>query len=289
MSGALAWGCRLPGIRLGAPARWKRLRGRLGPGIPQTASLPEVERERTAVVGAARHHRENRGLFDQHPHAETLFMTGSAKGFRETAHPFLDVAREGPVHVPVDPRRPRYDTVFHSNDGILGNAREIRVELPRRVAPLSRDGRGVMASGRRAARRASADPSPRSCPPGFRDRPNVIRVKGSSGRPDGPSSSCSPRRGTLGLHMVGPEDVLRKTTGAATPHRRGPGRLPRSRSAAPYPTQRRDRVFCHTSRCRRFVATCTSHGRDTRPARSVLIAQGGAAAVTSRDSGQQGG
>ncbi|MCX5399290.1 hypothetical protein [Streptomyces sp. NBC_00102] len=111
-----------------APARWKGLRRRLGPGLPQTASLPEVEREQTAVAGAARHHRENHDLFHQHLHAETLFMTGSAKVFRETARHFLDVAREGPVYVPTHPRRPCYETVFHSNDGILGNAREIRVE-----------------------------------------------------------------------------------------------------------------------------------------------------------------
>lgn len=72
--------------------------------------------------------QENRDLFHQHLRAETLFMTGSTKVFRETARHFLDVARNGPGYVPVHPSYPRFCTELHSNDGILGDAREIRIE-----------------------------------------------------------------------------------------------------------------------------------------------------------------
>ncbi|WP_377273204.1 hypothetical protein [Peterkaempfera sp. SMS 1(5)a] len=112
-----------------APSKWKEIRGRLGPGRPQTVTLPAPGDTDEAVIDyEARHYRENRDLFHQHLHAETLFMTGSAKVFRETAQHFLDVARDGPCHVPVHPSYPYFCTELHSNDGILGDAREIRME-----------------------------------------------------------------------------------------------------------------------------------------------------------------
>jgi hypothetical protein len=103
-----------------APARWKELRTRLGPGRPHIAELPPARPE---IDFAARHYRENRDLFHQHVHAETLFMTGSARLFTETAGHFLDVAQHGPTG---DDQH--YCTRFHSNDGILGNARELHIE-----------------------------------------------------------------------------------------------------------------------------------------------------------------
>lgn len=79
-------------------------------------------------------------------------------------------------------------------------------------------------------------------------------------RPRG--NGCSARRRRGGRAGAGRRDRVRsddgvphtfakltRTTGAATPHRRGPGRLPRSRMATPYSSQRRDCVFCHTARC----------------------------------------
>ncbi|KQX13375.1 hypothetical protein ASC82_12455 [Streptomyces sp. Root431] len=112
-----------------APSRWKELRGRLGPGRPQTVSLPEAKDDDLAGTDyAGRHYRENRDLFHQHLHADTLFMTGSAKVFRETAQHFLDVAREGPVYTQVHPRYPHYCAELHSTDGTLGNAREMHIE-----------------------------------------------------------------------------------------------------------------------------------------------------------------
>ena len=63
-----------------APARWKQVRGQLDRGRPQTVSLPAAEHAGEPEIDyAARHYRENRDLFHQHLHAETLFMTGSAK------------------------------------------------------------------------------------------------------------------------------------------------------------------------------------------------------------------
>jgi hypothetical protein len=112
-----------------APARWKQVRGQLDRGRPQTVSLPEAEHAgETEIDYAARHYRENRDLFHQHLHAETLFMTGSAKVFRETAPHFLDVAQHGPGYVPFHPRYPNFCTELHTNDGILGDAREIHIE-----------------------------------------------------------------------------------------------------------------------------------------------------------------
>ncbi|MFE0460470.1 hypothetical protein ACFW1A_14605 [Kitasatospora sp. NPDC058965] len=107
-----------------APSRWKELRGRLGPGRPRTLSLPQPP-EPAAVDHAARHHRENRDLFHQHLHAETLFLTGSAKLFRETAHHFPDLARRGPGRAPAGSGHPHVCAELHSNDGVLGNAREM--------------------------------------------------------------------------------------------------------------------------------------------------------------------
>jgi hypothetical protein len=103
-----------------APSRWKELRGKLDAGRPTTAGLPEAARPAPDFLH--RHHRENRDLFHQHLHAETLFMTGSAKVFRDTAKRFLDVARHGP-----GAPSPYYER-FHIYDGVLGNAREITVE-----------------------------------------------------------------------------------------------------------------------------------------------------------------
>ncbi|WP_310727883.1 hypothetical protein [Streptomyces sp. N2A] len=112
-----------------AASRWKKVRGRLGAGRLQTVSLPEAEHgDRTDSDYAARHYQENRDLFHQHLQAETLFMTGSAKVFRETARHFHDVARNGPNYVPVHPSYPHFCTELHSNDGTLGNAREIHIE-----------------------------------------------------------------------------------------------------------------------------------------------------------------
>lgn len=82
-----------------------------------------------------RHHAENRDLFHQHLHADTLFMTGSAKLFRETARHFFDIALYGPGHVARSGGYAHYCTEFHSLDGILGNAREVHIEYRGRWDP----------------------------------------------------------------------------------------------------------------------------------------------------------
>ncbi|MER5635479.1 hypothetical protein ABT095_00795 [Kitasatospora sp. NPDC002227] len=111
-----------------APARWKELRARLGPGRPRTVTLqapPAVD----SIDFEARHHRENRDVFHQHLHAETLFMTGSAKLFRETARHFLDLAQDGPGHAAAHPSSSHFCTEFHGTDGTLApTARQLHIE-----------------------------------------------------------------------------------------------------------------------------------------------------------------
>ncbi|MET7998700.1 hypothetical protein ABZU76_48330 [Amycolatopsis sp. NPDC005232] len=104
------------------------MRQRLSPGRPQTATLPEADHaDEMSIDYAARHYRDNHDKFHQHLHAETLFMTGSAKVFRETAGRFLDIARQGPAFV-ATPNYPHYCTELHVGDGILAHARELHIE-----------------------------------------------------------------------------------------------------------------------------------------------------------------
>ncbi|MFD7259241.1 hypothetical protein [Streptomyces sp. NPDC059874] len=84
-----------------APSRWKELRGRLGAGRRRSVTVSTAQPE---IDHAALHHAENRDLFHQHVHAETLFVTGSAKAFRETAGLFHDVAANGPGPGPAGDR-----------------------------------------------------------------------------------------------------------------------------------------------------------------------------------------
>lgn len=112
-----------------APARWKQVRQRLSPGRPQTATLPEADHiDEMAIDYAARRYRENRDRFHQHLHAETLFMTGSAKVFRETAGHFLDIARQGPGFVSAHPSGLPFYTRLRVSDGIAAHAREFHIE-----------------------------------------------------------------------------------------------------------------------------------------------------------------
>lgn len=112
-----------------APSRWKEVRARLGPGRRRTVELPGTDRAAGDAVGdESRHYKENRDLFHQHLHAETLFMTGSAKLFRETAPRFRDLGRRGPGFVPGHPSHSHCCTELHSTEGILGNAREMHIE-----------------------------------------------------------------------------------------------------------------------------------------------------------------
>ncbi|MCU7826178.1 hypothetical protein [Kitasatospora sp. DSM 101779] len=114
------------------PSRWKELRARLGAGAPGTAHLPEAERTAAgAATGAApeqRHYREFRDRFHQQVAAGTLFMTGSARAFRETADRFLDVARNGPAHPQAHPAYRHYCVEIHYLEGILADGRGLHLE-----------------------------------------------------------------------------------------------------------------------------------------------------------------
>ncbi|MFI0257762.1 hypothetical protein ACH4OW_01775 [Streptomyces sp. NPDC017056] len=109
-----------------APSRWKDVRRRLPPGRPRTITLPDAPlTDEPETDPGTRHHRENRDRFHQHLHAETLFMTGSAKLFKETTNRFSALAQ----HTPTPPTT-HHCTAFHSTDGTLTpTAREIHIEL----------------------------------------------------------------------------------------------------------------------------------------------------------------
>ncbi|MYS09665.1 hypothetical protein GTW71_25260 [Streptomyces sp. SID6041] len=112
-----------------APSRWKELRGRLDRGRPQSVTLPSTgDSDESGIDHEARHYSENRDLFHQHLHAETLFMTGSAAVFRDTAPHFHDVARNGPRRTLARPGDSPFCSTLHANAGILGNAREMHLQ-----------------------------------------------------------------------------------------------------------------------------------------------------------------
>ncbi|MBT2452105.1 hypothetical protein J7F03_34625 [Streptomyces sp. ISL-43] len=103
-----------------APSRWKELRARLGPGRPQTADLPGPASADPAVdPWPERHHKENRDRFHQRVHAGTLFMTGSAKLFADTAWLFADIAHRGPGYVLAHPDHQHYCTRLRPGNGVL--------------------------------------------------------------------------------------------------------------------------------------------------------------------------
>ncbi|WP_441250754.1 hypothetical protein [Kitasatospora sp. McL0602] len=105
-----------------APARWRELRRRLGPGRPQRLTLPEPDGTPADLPG--RHHRGHRDVFHQHLAAETLFLTGSAPVFRATTHHFVDVARNGPGH----PGPSHYCAQLYADSGVLApGARELHL------------------------------------------------------------------------------------------------------------------------------------------------------------------
>ncbi|MGW6706630.1 hypothetical protein ACWGDE_17290 [Streptomyces sp. NPDC054956] len=107
-----------------APSRWKELRSRLGPGRAQTADLPGPAAP--ADLGGdrrpERRHKENRDRFHQHIHSRTLFMTGSAKLFADTAWLFADVAHQGPAFVYAHPGHLHYCTTLSNCDDAVGDA-----------------------------------------------------------------------------------------------------------------------------------------------------------------------
>ncbi|WP_405676076.1 hypothetical protein OG292_14200 [Streptomyces sp. NBC_01511] len=84
------------------PSRWKELRARMragnAPREVRTASLPEGElpADTPEIEYAAPSDPANRNLLHQHVHAETLFLTGGAAAFRESAPHIFAVTKEGP-------------------------------------------------------------------------------------------------------------------------------------------------------------------------------------------------
>ncbi|MCJ0872941.1 hypothetical protein [Streptomyces sp. AP-93] len=111
-----------------APSRWKELRARLGPGRPQTADLPGPTSCAPGVdPWPERRHRENRDRFHQHVNAGTLFMTGSAKLFADTAWLFADVAHQGSGYVYAHPDHRHYCATLGHYDNTIGAGSGIHI------------------------------------------------------------------------------------------------------------------------------------------------------------------
>ncbi|MFJ7268673.1 hypothetical protein ACIQV3_18850 [Streptomyces sp. NPDC099050] len=111
-----------------APSRWKELRARLGPGRPQTADLPGPASSAPVVdPWPERRHAENRDRFHQHVHAGTLFMTGSAKLFADTARFFADVAHQGPGYVFAHPDHRHYCATLGAYDNTVSAGSGIHI------------------------------------------------------------------------------------------------------------------------------------------------------------------
>ncbi|MFE3627612.1 hypothetical protein [Streptomyces goshikiensis] len=111
-----------------APSRWKELRARLGAGRAHTVVMPGPDPD-AEIDGTAPHHREDRDVFRQHVHSETLFMTGSARTFRDGAALFADLARHGPHQVLAHPGT-HYCRRLFSDSG-----REVHIEYAAPSAP----------------------------------------------------------------------------------------------------------------------------------------------------------
>ncbi|SDX05579.1 hypothetical protein SAMN05216215_100766 [Saccharopolyspora shandongensis] len=121
---------------------WPRLRSALGPARPHTVRIPSTDMPDPDTIDyMARHRRENADLLHERIHADTLFLTGSAPVFRETADRFLDIAFRAPGSAPGEETPHHCCTEFHEFDGILRNSGGIHVQyharwLPSRPAEL---------------------------------------------------------------------------------------------------------------------------------------------------------
>ncbi|MFE1771902.1 hypothetical protein [Streptomyces sp. NPDC059008] len=83
------------------PSRWKRLRERITAGNAprelRTAGVPESDVLSDQEVDDARlGGQRDRDLLRPHVHAETLFLTGTTRAFRESARHVFAVTKEGP-------------------------------------------------------------------------------------------------------------------------------------------------------------------------------------------------
>ncbi|AWZ06677.1 MULTISPECIES: hypothetical protein [unclassified Streptomyces] len=112
-----------------APSRWKELRAKLGAGRARTADLPGPTAFDPAVdhYPQERHHKENRDRFHTRVHTETLFLTGSATLFADTAWVFADVAHNGSGHVYAHPARRHYCVELDQGNGYFGSGSGLHV------------------------------------------------------------------------------------------------------------------------------------------------------------------
>ncbi|MEU8772549.1 hypothetical protein [Streptomyces sp. NPDC048606] len=117
-----------------APSRWKEVRARLGPARPRTVELPGPSWD-ARDDGPAPGHWDDRDDFRQHVHADTLFMTGTPRAFRDSAPLFADVAGQGPGQALAFPDRHYCQRLYPCHRG-SGN-RELHIEYRQRWAPAA--------------------------------------------------------------------------------------------------------------------------------------------------------
>lgn len=86
------------------PSRWKRIRGRLGPGRIETIALPESA-YRGGKNPAPSHYRENRDRVASVVAANTLVLTGSRVAFERDLANLRDIVENGPAEKAEHPER----------------------------------------------------------------------------------------------------------------------------------------------------------------------------------------
>ncbi|WDT58291.1 hypothetical protein [Streptomyces sp. G7(2002)] len=105
------------------PSRWKRLRDRITAGnaprelrtagVPESDVLPDQEVDQ-GLLGRQR----NGDLLRQRVHAETLFLTGTTRAFRESARPVFAVTKEGPPTAATELYLPGPGCNYHTCRGL---------------------------------------------------------------------------------------------------------------------------------------------------------------------------
>lgn len=106
------------------PSRWKQLRERISAGnaprelrtasVPESDVLPDQE-----IDYAAPSDQRSWDLLRQRVHAETLFLTGNTKAFREAARHVFAVTKEGPPAAATELYLPGPGCNYHACRGLF--------------------------------------------------------------------------------------------------------------------------------------------------------------------------
>jgi hypothetical protein len=97
-------------------SKWPRLRAALGPARPHTVRIPASDRRPLEFP-----EWPTRDRFLDRVHADTLFLTGSATVFRNTADHFFDLAFRAPGSAPGEETPHHKCAQLHWSSGLLTN------------------------------------------------------------------------------------------------------------------------------------------------------------------------